>query len=69
MRESPSFRANLEQLNQRFPGQEFLTIREVAEYIGNTPNTAKRRFPFVCRSDENPHGGCTKVQLAKAIGG
>lgn len=65
MRESPTYRTNLQQLNERFAHEE-LTISEVAAFIGKSKNTAKKRFPFICRSATNS-GGCTKTQLAKAL--
>ena len=65
MRESPTYRTNLQQLNERFE-HEVLTISEVADFIGKSKNTAKKWFPFICRSATNS-GGCTKTQLAKAL--
>jgi hypothetical protein len=65
MRESPTYRTNLQQLNERFE-HEVLTISEVAAFIGKSKNTAKKRFPFICRTDTHT-GGCTKTQLAKAL--
>lgn len=65
MRESPTYRTNLQQLNERF-AHEVLTISEVADFIGKSKNTAKKRFPFICRTDTHT-GGCTKTQLAKAL--
>lgn len=65
MRESPTYRTNLQQLNEHFE-HEVLTISEVADFIGKSKNTAKKRFPFICRTDTHT-GGCTKTQLAKAL--
>lgn len=65
MMESPTYRTNLAQLNERYRHEE-LTISEVAAFIGKSKNTAKKRFPFICRSATNS-GGCTKTQLAKAL--
>lgn len=69
MRESESFRSEMEQLNLRFPGKSVLTILDVASYTGKSVNTVKKRFPFVKRSADNPSGGCTKTTLAKAMKG
>lgn len=66
MRETATFRTNLEQLNRAFPGREFLRISDVARFAGCSVNTAKKRFPFIKRS-ENNSGGCSKVQLAKEL--
>lgn len=66
MRESPTFRAELEQINVRYPKQEMLKIHEVADYMGISINTAKKRFPFI-RKSETHKGGCTKVQLAQEL--
>ena len=38
MRESPTYRTNLQQLNERFVHEE-LTISEVAAFIGKSKNT------------------------------
>ena len=65
MRESPTYRTNLQQLNERY-SHEVLTISEVAAFIGKSKNTAKKRFPFICRTNTHT-GGCTKTQLAKAL--
>lgn len=66
MRETATFRTNLEQLNRAFPEQEFLRISDVARFAGCSVNTAKKRFPFIRRTQNN-NGGCTKVQLAREL--
>ena len=67
MRETATLRLQMEQINTRYPAQELLRIRDVAEYTGLSINTAKKHFPFIRRSPENPLGGCTKIRLAVAL--
>lgn len=66
MRETATFRSTLEQLNRAFPEQELLRISDVAMFAGCSVNTAKKRFPFIRRTQNNS-GGCTKVQLAREL--
>lgn len=65
MRETQTFRVQLELINSRYPNKDHLSIREVAAYDGVSENTAKKRYPFIKRTP-NHTGGCSKVQLAKA---
>ena len=65
MREPKLYREEYERIHAAFPGHHYLTIREVAAYLGCSPNTAKKRFPFITR--RTGHAGCTKAQLARAL--
>lgn len=69
MREPDYYRQNIERLNCQYPKKDRLTILDVAEYNGVSVNTAKKRFPFIKRSEENPSGGCYKTTLARAMKG
>ncbi len=44
-REKPLFRANLDKLDEAFPGRGVLTRSEVAQYLGVKPSSVSRIFP------------------------
>ena len=45
-RERPGYRLNLEQISERFPGTEMLTVKQVAEFTGLTEQTVRKKFQF-----------------------
>ena len=60
-REKEDFRVNLELLLEHFPNKKILTIREVSEYLGKSPNAVRRRF------DYEKGKGITIVSLARQL--
>lgn len=44
MREKELTRQYEADINERFGGKQFLTVSEVAEYIGNDPRTVRDQF-------------------------
>ena len=65
MREPKLYREEYANINAAFPERSYLTIKDVAAYIGCCPNTAKKRYPFITR--QTGYAGCTKAQLARAL--
>ena len=60
-RESPDYRANLEQLNRLFPDRELLRAAEVAQVLGcSSVNTVKRKVPM-------QRGQISKAHLARIL--
>lgn len=45
-RERPGYRLNIEQISERFPGAEMLTVKQVAEFTGLTEQTVRKKFQF-----------------------
>lgn len=45
-REKELYRKNLERLEEKFPKQEIINIKEVANYCGIDQRTAKNLFSF-----------------------
>lgn len=62
-REKPCYRDMMEELNKHFPEKQFLTIAEVAQFVGTSSRTVERHYgqykikPF----------GISKVQLAHLL--
>jgi response regulator of citrate/malate metabolism len=46
MSEKPGYRDNLERINERFADHEMLTASEVAEFLGISHDTVRRRLKF-----------------------
>lgn len=47
MREHVDYRANLERLNELYPNQEMLNIKEAQRVMGyRSKDTAKKKLPF-----------------------
>lgn len=62
-REKEDYRANIEQLNRRFPEHDMLTIREAMQVLGyGSPNTVKKYLPFV-------NGKVSKAAVARYMCG
>ncbi len=45
-REKPGYRDNIEQISERFPGAEMLTVKQVAAFTGLTEQTVRKKFPL-----------------------
>ena len=60
-REKEDFRDNLDRLEEKFPGREYISAKEAAEFLGLDIRTVRKHFPI------KPRWGITKVALAKAI--
>ncbi len=60
-RESPTFRLELEQINAKFNGAAFLTVTDVAEYLGHSRAWCRKHLGI------NGKRGMTAVELAQAI--
>jgi hypothetical protein len=60
-REKPSYRDNLERLNERFPNRELLNKSEVGDFLGIHRKTAAKWFSF------NVHGMTSKATLAREL--
>lgn len=60
MREHENFRANLERLDEKFPGKELLTPTMVGKALGICRQTAARRYTF-------RNGYINKVELARQM--
>ena len=43
-REKPAFRETLDRLDAAFPGRETIMQKELAEYLGISPNTVRKYF-------------------------
>ncbi len=43
-RERPTTRAELEGLNERFPGRAVISYKELADYLGKSLSTVKRHW-------------------------
>jgi hypothetical protein len=62
-REKPCYRDMMEELNKHFPEKQFLTVSEVAKFVGTSSRTVERHYgqykikPF----------GISKVQLAHLL--
>lgn len=59
-REKPTFRDNLERLDQRFPNKELLSIKDVISFTGMCYRTVISRFDFQDRY-------ISKANLARAL--
>lgn len=57
MRESPTYRLELEAINARFGGKAHLSVTEVAEYLGHEPKWVRQHLHL------DKHG-TTAVNLA-----
>lgn len=62
MREKEGYRDNLQRLNEAFPDKEMLAIGEVADYLGISRDTVRRRLKF---NDATKR--ITKPDLARQI--
>ena len=60
-REKPSYRDNLERLNEVFPDKELLNKTEVGNFLGIHRKTAGKWFSF------NVNGLTTKATLAREL--
>ena len=65
MRESVGFREELENLRTVFPSKNYLSIKDVADYLGCSVNTAKKRYPFIRKT--KGASGCSAVALAREL--
>ncbi len=45
-REKEGYRLNLERVNEQFPDHEMLTAAEVAQFLGISDDTVRRRLKF-----------------------
>lgn len=60
-REKPAFRETLDRLDAAFPGRETIMQKELAEYLGISPNTVRKYF----KDCYNPRTGrYPKVKIA-----
>lgn len=61
--EHPDYRANIEQLNLKFPDREMLTLADVAEVYGYK-NPGSARYKFGCHLQL---GKISKAKLARLM--
>lgn len=61
-REKPLFRINLDRLDERYPYREALSFQDVADYLGCSICTAKRKFKY-----NKLIGGIAKATVARAL--
>lgn len=64
MKEYQNYRDYIKRLDERFPNDEFLTINQVAEYIGRKTTTVYNRFG---KAGIIKHGQIAKLDLARAL--
>lgn len=63
-REKPLFRDNLDRLDVAFPNKEILKYQDIADYLGVSKVTVKRKF----QKDYNKKlGGISKAVLASIL--
>lgn len=70
MREKADYRENLRRLDEKYPGVELLSLRQVADYTGFTPRTAKKAFGselIELGSKERRSFYMSKAKLARLI--
>lgn len=60
-RENPTFRLELEQINRHFGGAAFLTVTDVADYLGRSRAWCRKHLGISGKK------GMTAVELAQAI--
>ena len=60
-REKPSYRDNLERLDEAFPDKELLTITDVSNFIGICRRVTKEMFSF------NTYNYISKATLAREM--
>ena len=63
-REKPTFRAELERLDAAFPDKEFLTVKELADYLGVCKQTIYRKWRVHFNKTIR---GFTKVRIASVL--
>ncbi|MGN0488073.1 MAG: hypothetical protein ACI4HO_02290 [Ruminococcus sp.] len=63
-REKELFRANLDRLDERFPGQEVLKYADIANYLGRTTRFAQKHFGKFYNSNL---AGISKTVLAREL--
>lgn len=63
-REKPTYRAELERLDAAFPGKEFLTAKELADYLGVCKQTIYRKWHD--HFNKTIHG-FTKARIASVL--
>lgn len=62
-RERESYRVLLERLDQTYPGREWITRKEIAAFLGVTPQTVSNRYSRVFP----PRQRVTKVHAARVL--
>ena len=61
-REKPLFRVNLDRLDEKYPDREALSFKDIANYLGCSLSTARRRFKY-----NKNIGGIAKATVARTL--